>query len=677
MPATTILLIILALVLAGAISFFQYFFRAKGSRSRNSVFAFLRFLSLFLLFLLLINPQIKNEEYYTEKPHLVLAVDNSGSVAHFKAEEEVRQLVDNISQHEQINERFDVEIFTFGNELKKQSDLTFEERQSNIPAVFRELNKLYENSTAPTILITDGNQTLGEDLTFSAQRYRQPLMPVVVGDTTSYQDLAISRINVNKYAFLENRFPVEIMVSYSGKTGINTRVTISSGKNVIFKSPVSLSPQNNSAVLRAEIPASSVGVRTFEAKIEPLNDEKNVQNNTKEFAVEVIDERTSILLAYEVLHPDLGAVKKSIEANQQREVSLRHINTVPADIEQYQLVILYQPTESFKLLLDELKKKKRNHWFVTGPLTNWRFLNGEQETHQQEITGQTEEFFPVLNSGFRAFQAEDIGFDDFPPLQGNFGQLTFPETTETLLFRKIQGMETQIPMLCFTEQDELKTAFLFGADIWKWRSRYYQENETFAGFDEFMGKIVQYLSSGKRKERLTIEYEPVYDGSVMPFITAEYFDKNYIFDDRGRLTLTLKEEGENEERKIPFLLRENRYTVDLGHLSPGEYSFSVSVAGENLRRSGKFRLLSFDVESQFTGANLQVLKTIAEQKDQELYFLGSSAALIENLLSSNSYLPVQKKRENTVPLIDWYYLLAIIILSLSIEWFLRKYYGHI
>jgi hypothetical protein len=45
------------------------------------LFSFLRFLSVFALLLLLINPTFKQKSYYNEQPILTIAVDNSSSVA--------------------------------------------------------------------------------------------------------------------------------------------------------------------------------------------------------------------------------------------------------------------------------------------------------------------------------------------------------------------------------------------------------------------------------------------------------------------------------------------------------------------------------------------------------------------------------------------------------------------
>ncbi|MDX1753966.1 MAG: VWA domain-containing protein, partial [Salinimicrobium sediminis] len=96
---------------------------------------------------------------------------------------------------------------------------------------------------------------------------------------------------------------------------------------------------------------------------------------------------------------------------------------------------------------------------------------------------------------------------------------------------------------------------------------------------------------------------------------------------------------------------------------------------EGLSRSGTFRIMDFDVEQQFAGANFEALQEVAESKGQKVYFLKDFEAIKDQLLSDNSYATVQKSQQKDVPLIDWKYLLGIIILALSAEWFLRKYYG--
>ncbi|MGB7843307.1 MAG: VWA domain-containing protein [Salinimicrobium sp.] len=677
MSTTTLLLILFAFVLALALAWFQYFYKRKGKPFQNVIFAGLRFLSLFAVLLLIISPKLRKTSLFIEKPKLVLAVDNSSSIAYFGKEAEVKQLLQNFQKDLEIAERFEVEQFSFGSEVAHDTALDFSEKQSDISQLLKELGALYEQKIAPTVLITDGNQTVGEDFIFAARDYPQPVLPIVAGDTTKYRDLAISRVNANKYSFLKNRFPVEVFLNYSGKEEVYTRLKVISGNTTVYSKALSFRKSKNSEVLNFDLPSNSVGIHNYKVSLEAVDNEKNIRNNTKEFAVEVIDERTRVLIAYSIMHPDIGALKKAIESNEQRQVNLQQINESEITIEDYQLFILYQPDGRFKTLMEGLQQQNRNFLIVTGPKTDWNFLNEQQQLYRQEVTGQTEEFLPVKNENFGAFQIPDLDFSAFPPLSGNFGK-TEPNTeTEILLFRKIQGVETGEPLLSLISENSSKKGFLFGADIWRWRSESFLETGSFEAFDEFFGKLVQYLSSENTRDRLKLDYEKLYDGSEELVITAEYFDENYVFDSRAGLNLQLKNEETNDLQEIPFGLNANSYSVDLSNLRAGNYSFTVTVSGENLSKSGSFTLADFDVEEQFVRANLEGLQSIAAEKGQKTYFTSDFKVLKQQLLSDKSYMPVQKSRINTVSLIDWYYLLGVITISLSLEWFLRKYYGYI
>lgn len=676
MPKTQVLLIVLALLLALAMAGFQYYHKSKNTPLQRVLFGILRFLSFFALFLLLINPKIRKIDYYSEKPLLLLAIDNSASVAHFGKTQQVKNFAAQFTEDPQLAKRFKVETFTFGTKISNESIFSFDEAQTNVSGALKELNKLYEHAVAPIILITDGNQTLGEDYVFLAQNLKNQVFPVVVGDTTRYSDLTITRINANKYAFLENEFPVEIMVNYSGTTTVQTKFEIRKGNSLLFSRDLTFDDQNNSAVIQTNLPASSVGTHLYSAKILPLSEEKNLSNNDRQFAVEIIDERTKVLVLYELSHPDLGALKRSIESNKQREAVVRQIEE-SYNLEDYQVVILYQPGSKFRSLFNDLTEEKKHYWVIAGPETDWVLMNEQQDRYQQAITGQQEEISPVYNDAFSPFQFDDLDFEGFPPLEGNFGELVSREGHQILLFRKVQGIETTDPLLSVSEENGLKSAFLFGTGIWKWRSHVYQETDSFESFDKLTGQLIQYLSSARKKTRLDISYEPIYREGEELIIQADYFDENYVFDPDASLVLTLTREDSGQSRQLPFVLTGSNYRVDLSDIEPGEYDFSVSVKNENLSKTGKFRLISFEVEQQFISSNYEGLQLLASQKGHNVYFLDDFKLLKAELLSSKLFLPVQKSRENNVPLVEWYYLLGIIILSLSLEWFLRKYYGYI
>jgi len=115
--------------------------------------------------------------------------------------------------------------------------------------------------------------------------------------------------------------------------------------------------------------------------------------------------------------------------------------------------------------------------------------------------------------------------------------------------------------------------------------------------------------------------------------------------------------------------------AEFENLEAGEYSFNVKELRSGVVRSGKFSVLEFNVEQQFASADFIKMNFLAQNNSSELFILNEQKRLIAKLLEDNRFLPVQKIHEKNVPLINWKFLLFLLALSLSAEWFTRKYFG--
>ncbi|WP_339660169.1 vWA domain-containing protein [Croceibacter atlanticus] len=675
MESQTILLIFLAAISALGIAVFQYLKSKKERTKRSFMLALLRFVSIFGILLLLINPKFTNTSYILEKSNLVLAVDNSQSINYFKSTDEVTAFVASIRENKNIQEKYNISTFTFGNTLKARDTFSFSENQTNVTSALKELQDIYKGKVAPTVIITDGNQTYGEAYLYAAKKYKQDVYPVIVGDTTSYQDLKISQLNANRYAFLNNKFPVEIIANFNGNSAVSTKLNVFQNGRVIYSQPLSFSKEKTSEIVQVTLPVTSIGVKTYTVSLQALDAEKNTVNNKKSFGIEVIDERTNVLILTSIIHPDLGTLKKSIESNEQRNVTIKKSDEPDINLKDYQAVLLYQPNVSFKPYYETIKTLGINTFIITGTRTDYRFLNDNGELFTRELSAQVEDYQAEFNSNFSTFQVDDIGFSNFPPLVDEFGEVSIKKTHTPLLMQTISGLPTGSSLLTTIEDGAQRHAILFGEGIWRWRSQSYLDNQSFEPFDEFVGKLIQYLASKERRNRLNINYNSFYNGGDNIVIAAQYFDKNYEFDARAKLSMVVIGERNNTRQEIPMVLKNNRYEVDLSSLPPDSYKFSVTVAGESISRSGNFEIIEFNVEQQFLSANVTPLQQIATNTNKELYSMGNSAQLITNLLENETYNPIQKQQKQIKPLIDWYYLLGIIILTLSLEWFIRKYNG--
>jgi hypothetical protein len=675
LTAETILYIILAGIISLAITVFMYGYKTNYSHTLKWLFGVLRFATLFSILLLIINPKFVSETFTIEKPKLPVLVDNSASVSALNQVENVNALVSSLKENRALNDKFDLSFFSFGNAFIDSDSLTFTEKNTNISKALASVDELFKNETAPTLLITDGNQTLGNDYEFYGSRLKNQVFPVILGDSTKYTDLKIELLNTNRYTFLKNQFPVETILVYSGTSSVNSQFIVKQGNSIVYKKNISFSSIDNTKTVSFTIPASAVGFQKYTAQILPLEDEKNTTNNVKQFAVEVIDQATNILVVSQITHPDLGAFKKSITTNEQRRVIFKKPSEAISILNDYQLILLYQPNRYFRQIYSEIEKLKKNTFVITGLQTDWNFLNSIQKNYNKNVNNQSENVSGALNPNYGTFALDDIGFDNLKPLKTLFGDLEILAPHEIVLEQYINGIASEFPMLVTMEVDGIRHAIWDGEDIWKWRAQAFLDTDSFEEFDNFFGKIIQYLASNKRRSRLEVTNETFYYNNNSIKVSAQYFDQNFVFDSRASVIITVTNSETKVKVDFPMLLKNNFYEIDLNSLPAGEYSYSVTVSDQTVARSGSFTILDFNVEQQFLNAEVEKLIRLGANTGGKAFFITETKGMIDALLTDNRYQQIQKRAQKVVPLIDWKYLLGLIILLLSAEWFIRKYNG--
>jgi hypothetical protein len=673
MTTSTILLLILSVIIAAGLSFYQYLYKVKNQSKLYWFLTFLRFVSFFSIFLLLINPIVSRKITEIKKTPLPIVVDNSKSISELKATKEASELYLKIAENKAITEKYDVQLFSFAEEFQSLEKLDFKGNQSHIDGVAKNVKQLYRNTNYPIVLFTDGNQTMGNDYVFSFQE-NTSVFPIVLGDTTTVLDLKINQINVNKYAFLKNKFPVEVFLQYNGNETITSNFSIQSGNQTVHKQVVTFSKDKKAQSITVLLNANNVGIAKYKAVISSNIKEKNTVNNAKNFAVEVIDQRSEIALISAINHPDLGALKRSIETNQQRKVSIIKPNEIKS-LQEYNVLILYQPTTAFKSILDQNRVAQINTFIITGTATDFNFLNQVQDDLNFKMSSSKEDYLATFESNFNLFAQSNIGFENFPPLEHSFGVITAKNNVNTLLSARVRNVPVQNPILTFTENGSKREAYLLGENIWKWRLENHLSKKSFEDFDLFTDKIIQFLVSNSSKKNLNVTYESFYNSGESIEIIAEYFNKNYEFDEKAQLTIQVTNSKTKATKKYDLLKATNSYKVNLDGLEAGNYSFKVTEKQSKTSFMGSFEVLNFEIEKQFVNPDKNRLEQLATNTNGKVYYPNQIENLIQSLLEDENYIPIQKETIKKSPLIDWIWLLLLAIATLATEWFTRKYNG--
>ncbi|AGC78013.1 hypothetical protein LX97_03104 [Nonlabens dokdonensis] len=669
----TVVLMIVAAGIAALIALFQYGYIGTSKNTRKKPwFALLRFLTVFSILLLFIAPRFDSKTYESLLPQLVIVVDDSKSIDYLDSGDAVKKDLESILNNQELNSNFEIQTYKFSETIQPLDSLGFLATETDLSVAITQPQELFKNRNKAVVVLTDGNQTTGNSYSYSQIDEKTSLYPVIYGDTTQYADLQITNINVNRYSYLNNEFPVEVFVSYQGQEKESRLFKITQGNSTLYSETLSFDSKNRSAIVSFNLTSKAVGTQSMVATIEALPNEKNTQNNYRSFAVEVIDQQTNVLILSDQLHPDIGALKKAIESNQQRKVTIKNTSE-DYDLNEYNLVVMYGVSSAFEKAYTQIDQFNKNTWVITGSQPDIDYLNSKYQSFELENSFDFDEAQPILNTSYSTFNLDQLSFDDYPPAQVPFGELIFNTNVDVLFYKKIGAIATTQPIWFNYEDGDSKRAVTLASGLWRWRAQSYLDEQDFKNFDDLVSSQVQYLASNKKRNRLEVTYEPFYYQNKSILINAQYLDKNYEFEDNGILNLNITNTENKELITRPFVLSGNSYVVDLSGLEAGDYRFTVKVENDQLSRSGSFSILEYDIEKQQVNASDAGMKKLVG--NERVYYQGQTAQLIENLNTDPLLQTVERASVKQTSLIDWKYLLGLILLLLGLEWFLRKYNG--
>ncbi len=162
----------------------------------------------------------------------------------------------------------------------------------------------------------------------------------------------------------------------------------------------------------------------------------------------------------------------------------------------------------------------------------------------------------------------------------------------------------------------------------------------------------------------------------MIFTAQFYDDSNQPISDE-QITLEI---FEGKEKKISTVFKpigNGLYTAEIENLRKGDYSFQAmsEFSGKKFSDNGRFSITETETEFRDLTLREDLLKRMATITKGSYIHISNSDAFIDNL---NQYLIKRtKEREISNIFYAWnsVYTLILIILFLSLEWFLRKKWG--
>jgi hypothetical protein len=650
----------------------------------------LRFLAVTILSALLLSPLLKSYFTETKKPIVVLAQDQSESMASdLKGEALEKYKQDWAGLKNALSESYEVHEIAFGDQVREGVDFSFTDKVSNFSELVRGVYDLYGGQNfGALVLASDGNYNEGSNPAYSDAPLSAPVYTVALGDTTPKKDLLLKRVFHNKIAYLGDKFTLQIDLTATNLAGQQTVVTVSkstdNGLKQLQSIPVSISGNDFFITKEVILDADQAGVVSYVISAAALPGEAATSNNRREIFIDVLDARQKILLLANSPHPDLSALKTSLEGNKNYQLFIQYIGDAGVDVGKYDFVVLHNlpsTTNDLSGLLNTMNEKRIPRLFIAGMQTGYTALGKAQGlVSMQSNAAQSDEVQGRVSPSFAAFSLSPKVKEELPrfnPMTAAFGNFGATPQAQVLLYKRIGKVDTEQPMLALGETNGIKTGILLGEGLWRWRLFDFLQHQNHEIFDELVGKTVQYLSlkEDKRKFRVTLDKNIFNENEAVTF-GAELYNDNYELTNDPDVAMSIRNR-DGKEFTYTFNKLGKAYTLNAGILPVGPYTFKATTNfnGQALVYEGKFSVQPIELELFETTANHAVLRQLSAKFGGETVFPTQLSSIADKIKANETVKPVIYQTTQTNPLINLKWIFALLALLLAGEWFLRRYFG--
>jgi hypothetical protein len=673
----------LAIPLAIVIVWWLYFFKSRQeewSVRLKAILSSLRFIALLIIAILLLKPfiiQIIEEE---EKPRLLIYSDQSASVSQVE-KDQVAEFI--LKAQSDLSEKYEVEGLSFASAVNTSPDsAALDPLYTDLGEVMNSVNDdFYGENIGAVVVASDGIQNKGSDPRYVSLKSGANVFTIALGDTSIRSDIELSQVLSNRLAFLNNDIEIKCRVLASKLKGKSSIVRlIKDGKELETKT-LSIDQNDFSLEYSFVTQANKIGLNKYSISIDVLESEVNKLNNSSDLYVEVLDNRTRVKILAHAPHPDIAAMKRAIEQSDQYEVEVTLLSDWDEKIKTADLYIFHGlPADGNDLnkIKPILKEGIQTLSIVTTAVSIRHFNQLELGFTIEAARNKSDEVNGSINDQFNLFNLEkNNDLRRFPPLIAPFGNYIFNASHQIALFQKVGNIQTENPLLLFTEQDGLKNGALLAEGWWRWRM-FEASISNDHWVDMVFQKAVQFLAITQKRTRINVAAPRQLQEREEVTFNAEYYNESFELNNDPQMELSVTDSLGNTI-DYRFKNNANAYRTSLGALPPGSYDWkaTVSVNADLFEEKGTFTVKENRSEFVNLVANHSLLADLSDKKGGSMFQLSESNVLLQNLASLEGAKPIVRSSKLWTSVIEWKLILFIIVILLAIEWFIRKYTGYV
>lgn len=283
------------------------------------------------------------------------------------------------------------------------------------------------------------------------------------------------------------------------------------------------------------------------------------------------------------------------------------------------------------------------------------------------------------NPKFSLFSSPD-GFSEqlinWPPLRGPLLQFEQFDPSGAVISQLVKGIRLQEPLIQITRAQGVRYGFIFGEGLWQWRIYDYLQNDDHFYFNTLFTQLIQFLLQDEIDDRLTVYFpDQIIQGN--PFeVNAMLYNTLMETINHPDMRLLIRDSSGQD---LDYLMGRSYggYQLTLSSFKAGRYTFEATAdpGDGTLTRKGVFEVRGRDFETLNSTADYGLMQRLALVNGGEAFVWNEWDSVRQFVSRLNPREASSRQVLKWYEPVDIWWFLAIIVGLLSLEWFLRRWYG--
>ena len=675
----------------------------------------LRGCALLLLILVLFELTAQWQQAEERPPLLAVLIDHSASMVCSDGDQPRSQSVREVLQRElprHLHRDFRVQYFLFDNQTvdvpaSRLDSLHYAGDATDITQALESVKSLLlEQNLSSILLLSDGNYTHGGDPARYAAEMGIPVNTVGIGSPLRMPDLGIVSVESNPFAFTGESTPIQVTLRNNGYKDLSVRLTLQDGQGEAQSVPWLIRRNPADTVLTLRYKPLQEGRQKLTLSLSAAEEEKNRGNNRYTFYIDVLKSRLRICLLAGIASADIAFLRRHLTVSERFEIrvviesgngSFYHADQARAVIDSLDhadLLVLYElPTpQTSPRLLGELQKslqrRPRPILWIAGQALDWTknaALDLYLPMRSDALTMGGTEIVPVLTPLGQVHPLMQIPSRDItawsllPPVFTRYRLRTWWPDAEILVQARIASGAAAASAadtwpLILVRSSTNKSAAILGTELWRWHLMMAGIGNSDEVYHNFLQNLVRWLQIERNTDLIRVQTDQSnYHYGDQVRISAQVVDAQFKPVEDAEVQLFIRDDAAENS----FFLQPGGKGSYTGLYRPeraGDYQLQAVVRrGEQVIGEAQhlFSVGSYSQELSETILQEALLQQVAQLSGGQYARPDSVAALLRTISGERQERILTREMEvwHRMP------LLVLILLLLSLEWFIRRRKG--